>query len=360
MTDEKKLLDAVVRFGQEFLRQNPQLEDFVESARAGLVDPKDAVKEIWRCAAQNKEFQGTVEKALFEAFQVEPGSTDLAHFPERQQMLDRWGFDDEDLIFQPFEDRPDYKMLHPLLMGMIAELLQFDGDIPELRTGELPEGGSPAVPVKTVARNPVVIGTMLRRASEEVAFELGAAKEERGSRMERMLKALPEDGEGVTGLMRQETERGVAVSGYKPGQKAAIREVEAPTATQLARMPFQERQELAHKALTSTQGRRSVTPVITEMMTAALGPMVQGLEVVAGNTNDPFAEAEWAMQIDGSRNEHNPNFNFIDTATRALVAKLSRQLRAQDAYDKKYELVVAPINTVSERRVGWRAALYTS
>jgi hypothetical protein len=359
MSEDKDFLDTVARFGQEFLSKNPHLADLIETARAGAIDPKEVVKDVWRCAAENPDFQNTVEKALVEAFQVTPG-TALAKLPDREKMLERWGFTDKDLVFQPFEDRPDYKMLHPLLMGMIVELIQFDGDIPELRTGALPEGGSPAVPVKTMARNPVVIGAMLRRASEEVAFELGAAKTEQDQRIAALIEALPEGDPAVTGLVRQETNKAVAVPGYGPGQRAQIREVEAPTGAQLARMPFKEKQELAHKALTSTQGRRSAVPVIADLVFTALGPMVQGLAVVAGNTSDPFAEVEWGMQIDGNQSERNPNFNFIDTAAQSLTMKLRRELRAQDAWEGKYELVVAPINTISERRVGWRAALYAS
>lgn len=359
--DDKDFLDAVARFGKEFLERNPHLEDLVESARAGTMDAKEAVKQIWKTAAENKTFQNDVEKALFEAFQIEPGSTDLAHFPERQKMLDRWGFTDDDLVFQPFEDRPDYKMLHPLLMGMIVELLQFDGDIPELRTGHLPPGGTPAVPVKTVARNPIALGAMLRRASEEVAFELGAAQKTEDGRLQRMLEVLPADGKGVTGIVRQEMERGIAVPGYRPGQKAAMREVETPTGAQLARMPFEEKQELAHKALTSTQGRRSASPVISQMVCDALAPMVKGkLSVKSASQDDPFVEVEWAMQIDGGVTERNPNFNFIDTAARSLTNKLRRTLEDQDAWEGDYGLVISPINTVSERRVGWRAALIRS
>ena len=87
--DDRDFLDAVARFGKEFLEKNPHLEDLVESARVGTMDAKEAVKQIWKTAAENKSFQSDVEKALFEAFQIEPGSTDLAHFPERQKMLDR-------------------------------------------------------------------------------------------------------------------------------------------------------------------------------------------------------------------------------------------------------------------------------
>jgi hypothetical protein len=363
-SDDQDFLDAIARFGQEFLSQHPRLADHIETARAGAMDPKEVIKEVWKAAAQNKGFQSDVEKALFNAFKIEPGSTDLAHFPERQKMLDRWGFTEEDLIFQPFEDRPNYKMLHPMLMGMIVELLQFDGDIPELRTGELPPGGTPAVPVKTTARNPVVIGAMLRRASEEVQFELGAAQEEGQSKLERMIAMLPEDGEGVTGLVRQESERGIAVPGYEPGKPAAIREVEPPTAMELARMPFEQKQELAHKALTSRQGRKSAVPVIADMILDSLRN--EGYSALRmGNskdleTSDVFAEVEWGLQIDGGKGERNPNFNFIDTAARSLTAKLNRELRGNASRYTQYWLAVSPINTISERRVGWRAALYGS
>lgn len=364
MSDDQKFLEAVERFGVEFLAKNPHLEDWVASARAGTRDPKEVVKEIWRIAAQNKDFQSNVEKALFEAFQIKPGSTDLARFPDREKMLERWGFTDDDLVFQPFEDRPDYKMLHPLLMGMIVELIQFDGDIPELRTGSLPEGGSPAVPVKTTARNPVAVGAMLRTASEEVALELGAAQEEQQKKVAGMLTSMADTGAPMTGLVRQETERGVAVPGYVPGQRAAIREVKAPTGAELARMSFEDKQELAHKALTSTQGRRSVVPVIANMILKSLTEEgYSGLRMgKAGEAEESkmVFDCEWAMQIDGGQTERNPNFNFIDTAAMSLTAKLRKNLHGQASRYTQYYLAVSPINTISERRVGWRAVLYES
>lgn len=362
MSDEQAFLDAIARFGQEFLEQNPEMQDLVESARVGTMDAKDAVKEIWKVAAKNRGFRDSVEKALFDAFKIEPGSTDLAHFPERQNMLDRWGFEEEDLIFQPFEDRPDYKMLHPLLMGMIVELIQFDGDIPELRTGRLPEGGTAAVPVASQARSPIALGAMLRTASQEVTEEIRALEKAQDEKIGDMIEAVGEgtnDG-AITAIVRQETERAVAVSGYAPGQKAQIREVKPPTGAELARMPFKEKQELAHKALTSTQGRRSAIPVITQMIREALMPMLQGISVSGTHREDPFAEVEWTMQIDGGVGERNPNFNFIDTAAESLKNKLGRELQQRKGFEASYELVVTPINTVSERRVGWRAALYRS
>jgi len=358
MNDEQQFLDAVERFGQELLGNRPDLVDRIEEARRGVADPKEVVKEVWKAAAEDSTFTAELEYALFKAFEVDPGSTDLAHFPDRQKLLDRWGFTDEDLIFQPFADRPDYKMLHPLLMGMIVELLQFDGDVPELRTGRLPEGGSPAVPVKTTVRDPVVIGAMLRRASDEVAEELALAQTTHDEKIAKMLNAAGESKGAITGLVRQETERGVGVPGYRPGHKAQMREVIPPTASELAKMPFEERQELAHKALTSTQGRRTAVPVIGEMVLGALRD--EGFEAVRlGEGSTPVTEVEWVIQIDGGQNERNPNFNFVETAALSLSTKLRRELGAVQDPKTEFKLKISPVNLVSERRVGWRAILST-
>lgn len=358
--EDAKFLEAVENFGQEVLENNPELRDVLDKFWSGEIDTKDAIKEVWRLAAKSPGEGSYLERAMFDAFGVEPGSTDLAHFPDRERMLERWGFTEEDLIFEPFEDRPGYKMLHPLLMGMIVEVLQYDGDVPELRTGRLPEGGAPAVPVRTTARDPVVVGAMLRTASTEVAAELAEAQEAHDQKMAKMLESVGGTGAPVTGLVRQETERGVAVPGYAPGTKAQIREVGVPTASEIAMMPFKERQELAHKALTSTQGRRSAAPVIEQLIRAALTPMIVGstLSVDRPPRDEPLVEVEWAMQIDGGVNERNPNFNFIDTAARALTNKLWRGIKDQADEGRSYVLSVRPVNEISDRRVGWTATLH--
>lgn len=358
---EARFLDAIEKFGADVIENNPEIKEVLDRFWHEEIDTKEAIKEVWRVMAKSPGRESELERAMFDAFGIEPRSTDLAHFPEREKMLERWGFDEEDLVFVPNEDRPDYKMLHPLLMGMIVELLQFDGDIPELRTGKLPEGGSPAVPVKTRARSPVAVGAMLRTASQEVAHELAAAQEEHDQKVAKMIDTIGGTGEATTGLVRQETERGVAVPGYAPGSKAAIREVAAPTGAELAQMPFEERQELAHRALTSTQGRRSAAPLISQTVLDALHERGYTAVRPADEGEDvgiPFAEVEWTMMIDGGQGERNPNFNFIDTAARALSAKLTRELSGNASRYTALRLVVSCINTVAERRVGWRASLH--
>ena len=355
MSDDLKFIEALERFGDDLFTQNPELGEMIQRVRSGGLDPKDVIREVWRIAGTRRDFDSELERALYSAFGVDPASTDLAHFPDRQRMLDRWGFTDEDLIYQPFEDRPDYKMLHPLLMGMIVELIQFDGDVPELRTGPMPEGGTPAVPVETTARNPVVVGEMLRRASEEVAFELGAAGSEHEERVVKMIEVVG-GVEGAGGLVRQETEHGVGVPGYGPGQKALFRRVGTPGGSELARMGFEERQELAHKALTSTQGRRSAAPVIATMVLEALHDQ-DFTGIAMGEGSEVVVEAEWVVSIDGGRGERNPNFNFIDTAARSIATKLGQELKGRASRYTRLRLKVTPINEIAERRVGWRATL---
>ena len=58
--------------------------------------------------------------------------------------------------------------LNPKYESYLAERLQFDGDAPELRTGALPKGQKPAVPIETSSRNPVLLGKELEEASEKI------------------------------------------------------------------------------------------------------------------------------------------------------------------------------------------------
>lgn len=337
------------------MASHPEVASVLEDAKAGRMEPREAVKKVWELAARNAALQGSLESALFDSFGVVPQSTALAHFPDRTRMLERWGFDEEDLLFTPFEDRPDYKMLHPLLMGMIVEFLQFDGDVPELRTGRLPEGGFPAVPVHTRARDPAVIGALLRTASREVAAELSLAQEQHDAKVRKMVEAIGGTSTAVTGLVRQETERGVGVPGYLPGHRAEMRTVAAPSAVEINAMTFKERQELAHKALTSTQGRRSAVPVIEGLLLEELRAAGHS-DVIPGEGASAFAEVEWVLMIDGGRAERNPRFNFIDTAARALAAKVRRALEGRVKSSRMF-LQVKPVNEIEDRRVGWCAIL---
>lgn len=354
MTNE--LIRFLMRIEGEIGARSPALAEIIRRAREGETTPEAAAREAWIAVGDDEQLSIELEKHLLESFEIDSDAVALARLPDREQLLERWGFTEEDLVYQPHPDRPT-KMLHPLLMGAILELLQFDGDVPELRTGPLPEGGSPAVPVQTMSRDPVVVGAMLRTAREQVHAELSAAQESHTRSVASLVEAVGSTNDAATLMIRRESERGVGVPGYRPGHAADLRVVDEPSALEVAVLPFEERQRLAHLALTSTQGRRSLVPVITGMLLHSL--VEDGYERIRlGDSGDVLAVAEWSVQIDGGALERNPRFNFIDTAARTLLKKLQAQMGADRI--ASYSLQVTPVSEVSERIVGWRAVVRQS
>ena len=82
--------------------------------------------------------------------------------------------------------------LNPMVEAAILERVQFDGDIPEMRSGPMPQGGSPAVPVESTARNPVMLGAMLQAAADEVVQEMSTAVREYSAEAYRLTEGLSE------------------------------------------------------------------------------------------------------------------------------------------------------------------------
>lgn len=350
-----EFLAAIVRLQQEVGTRIPVVSDLVRRVRNEDMPVEDAVLELWRASAEDPSLAGAVEDSILRAFGLEPSSTSLAHLPDRDALLERWGFSEEDLVYQPDPERP-LKMLHPILMGAIIELLQFDGDVPELRTGKMPEGGAPAVPVSTTARDPVIVGAMLVAAREDVAAELVVADREHRDRIKQMEEATSGVASELAPLLARESERAVGVQGYRPGTSAALRVVDAPSGLSLARMSSRERQGLSYLTLTSTQGRRSLVPVIAGIVLDALHE--RGYTALQlGHEGSEFAEAEWRIAIDGGKGETNPNFDFVDVASQALIAKLCRQLANHASRYTRLSLQVSVISNVAERSVGWRATV---
>lgn len=357
MIDDDEFAKTLKQFSDQLEDMDPRIADIFLQLREGYIDEKEAMKMIMAFAAESPDWGSTVESEALKAFQplVDGGVTDLAHLPDRDDFLDRWGMAAEDLIYQSAPNRAP--QLHPLVQGMIAELLQYDGDVPELRTGRLPEDGTPAVPVKTMARNPVAIGAMLKQASEEVHAELKSAEVDTAA----MLTEAVESGNKVEVQDIMSGSLAVSVAGYEAGKSPSLRTVEKPDNHALIRLSLVEKQELWHKALTSTQGRKSAVPVIADLVMTDLRD--NGLDVRFGQPPSSGADqtdAQWTVEIHGSKDEANPRFSYIDIAARSLARKLQTGLDKKINTSEQLALHVRPINTVEERVVGWQASLYTS
>lgn len=248
----------------------------------------------------------------------------------------------QDLVIPPPDDGRGLPRLNPPYEAALAERASFDGDVPELRFGPMPDGAVPAVPVDTNARNPVVIGSMLETASAQVAAEMVQLESETARQLEPMLDQLP-----VQAFQRDQVPEPI---GYRRGALPALRTVAEPDAVAVA---VTDEQKSAWKFISTTQGRVSAANTIATLIRDYLcqrGGMHVELPPTPMKNAPSVRDAEWTMQLSGP-NATQAQFTPIDAAAAAMAQQLMHVTT-----DPLY-ICVTPINTVSDRRVGWSARL---
>ena len=250
--------------------------------------------------------------------------------------------------------------LNPLVEAAIAERVGLDGDVPEARYGPFPKGSKPAVPVLTMAMDPVVVGIMLSDASETVGRLLEDAAEDHAHLCGRILedteKMADESGRDVkTALTLAEKQLPMAptgVPGYQAGFIPEAWPAAPPDLLRIAALTTAQRQEHAHRALATTQGRRSLAPPIAMRMLSLLrGKGIFG--VVVGIPVDEAAEAHWTVTSYGAKNLSS-SFMFPEVAAAVLVRDLRERL-GKERTDLVLE--VTPYSNIPDRQFGWRGRL---
>jgi hypothetical protein len=260
--------------------------------------------------------------------------------------------------------------LNPLFVGALAEKLQFDGDIPELRTGPLPEGVSPAVPVDTDARNPVALGMMLGQASEEVKTLIEQHETERRTAIEAVAAS---DGTNLSLLKKHadlvaagpNAARDVALWGsqetdmpsYRRGMPVPARQVTTPQGKDIATVAKERAKEMTWKFFSTTAGRRTVVHTIGMLVSKRLAE--QGIHAAwkgVGKSMDGEVVAAhlWKVNLSGPGNSQE-NFAMVDTAAAALAVGLLRKLG--DQRPEGLQIEVSTVDAVADREVGWEARL---
>lgn len=331
----------------------PEIADVMDQAKEGLLTEEEAM------AKMSDLLRDAQTHARFMAF-MEP--MELAPIPDIKP---------EDKPPELFENEVGRPQLNPLVQGALAERLQFDGDVPEMRTSDLPEGVKPAVSVKTSARNPIALGVMLEAASDGVENEVRHHQATRA----KLIEDLEQGNTDQTALMAKgvdwlttangDPDFGAIAEGsqasdlalYRRGEVPAPVEVATPAGSALAALTPEERREAAYKFLSTTQGRRSAVATIREL----IATRVRGgsFEVVEREF-DPAAECDvkaardWVVNIHG-KGAIKETFNLIDTAAQALASGMLRQLDGETSGTLYLEVVAK--NTVDVRSVGWSARL---
>jgi hypothetical protein len=339
---------AIQRFSDELAAEHPEIADIIERIKQGDLNELQAMQALMG-VAHAKGLGMEIERLAEGAFGA---VQEMRRAPENELVVPKEG-EGPPVIY----GEHGVHRLNPLYEAALAERAQFDGDIPELRSGVLPEGGTPAVPVDTMAMNPVALGAMLEQASDEVKGELN----EKVVEVEGQVKALLEDAaaegvDAVTALATRDTSHIAvphSVPGYEAGSLPALRKVEV---TGLATMSEEDRKRAAWKSVSTTQGRRSALQPIEQNILRYLESNGYGMDCrKPSKLTDPPVYAEWTMQITGE-GDTNPSFSPVAVAARSLGRRLLAQLKADDAptIDNPV-LEVATIDKIDVRRVGWAA-----
>lgn len=348
---DPKVEEALQDLTDKLEAQAPDLANILRVGREEGTAPHLLMGQVLHMLLSRPELAGILEDVALESFAPLREDTSLEPVEPMEGIP---------AMMEPEVGLPK---LNPLYAAALAEKVQFDGDVPECRTGPMVEGMTPAVPVDTVARNPVVVGDMLKRASQDVAENQRALRDEVA-----VLLANPDAAEVVyreaaQQIALQEDQKAlqilessvVELDGYRRGAVPALREVAAPTGAQLARFTPEEAAEAAWKALSTTQGRRTALRALREMVQGDL--MDSGLDVQV-STDPPRRGAEvlahttWSVDISGEKTLQ-ANFSYVDTAAGALA----RGLRDEYAGCLPVLLEITTVDTVDVRRVGWAARL---
>lgn len=255
--------------------------------------------------------------------------------------------------------------LNPFYEAALAERAQFDGDIPEFRTGMLADDIEPAIPVDTTARNPVVIGWMLKLVSEAVREDV--LGRQRAAKSNLLGQTTRSDGtaleasrrEGV--LVQLEFNPEVDPPEYRRGEKPSLMKLgdEAPLGVNTLVLSETEKQQMVWKFLSSTQGRQSAIPLIQTEIAVYLeqaGMTVHASEFAEDADVEILAHHVWSLRISGG-GDTQINFAPIDTAAAVLRTSLLTQLN--EKFDKLSDMEVwletIQVSQLSDREVGWAA-----
>ena len=141
--------------------------------------------------------------------------------------------------------------------------------------------------------------------------------------------------------------RGPVVAGYEAGKVAVPRKaVEAPVAV-LAELNPIERRAYTHKALATTQGRVSLTPVIQKGVVEYLSQ--HSISARAGDPDpDSAVTTKWVMVVWGA-DDLSDGFNPITAAIHSMCSDVMEFI---DGYPDVV-VRVAPYHGIADRRFGW-------
>lgn len=358
------------------VHQAPELAHILKRAKAGEIDETQAMTEMLQAIRDNPE----LEQRLVEMAHTSlvPPSGDTGQISLKDDPRAEW------LVQLKPGGLPQ---LNPLFEAYLIERSQFDGDMPELRTGPMPDGVAPSVSVDTKARNPVAIGVMMEEASKKVRGEIDAHEAERRQLINRVseddhtgkpraaLEAINASEDDLSLVKKHSATIAKAAQGLPvtallhgspdtdyPGYRR--REIPKPVKVDrvsggaLVSMTEEQRRESAWKFLSTVQGRRTAVITVRELVASELTQ--KGLKVTERDYDKGkeaptiLAHHEWTIQLSGAGSTQ-ASFSLIDMASKALAIHLMRDL--PQGHPSEMILEVDTVDQLPDRKVGWAARL---
>lgn len=310
---DKDLLPHLKNLSDWVEQSSPEAAEILGKLRQGELSPEEATLRLAKTVSENQEmFSQAAHEFLA---------------PLRE------GGDGPPRTYSP---KPGIESLNPALEASLMERAQFDGDVPEHRTGVLAEGVMPAVAVETTSLDPVVIGWQLEQASQEVQNRINQALEERST----SLVPVKE----VTGVV-----------GYEAGKEPEALSIPCPDMTEVSTWGTRAQQEYAWATLSTTQGRRSAAAPLLGKVVEIL--QQDGFDVagVRGTVSD--SHAQWISNIPYQGNIQ-PKYAYLEVAAQRLASDLAGSIRNRGLSDAPLKVVLATVDDVAHRRVGWVASVH--
>lgn len=357
---DPQVANALLALISSIKEVSPEMGDILDRAKRGEIDEVQAMQWLLESVRGDPSLSNKLQAMAMNNLAPLRDERAVGHFTDHFQ---------GDLPAEVFVPRAGQGMprMNPLYEAALIERAQFDGDMPELRTGDLPPGMLPAVPVKTAARNPIAIGAMVKKASLSMQRELTARTAERRRLAEAVaagdpnaLTIIQQHGALVAASGTDAIVQGTAASdpeGYRRGEVPKPMVVRRPRGSALALMSDAEKHEMAWRFLSTTQGRRSAVDTIRDLTAVFLsnkGLAVEEREFNPRIRETPLAYKEWSLMLSGPASTQ-PAFALVDVAAKSLANGLLKEL-GDKRPDMSY-LEVEPINQVDTRTVGWMARL---
>jgi len=351
--DEGKLAEAMAKIAEHIETEHPELAAIMEQAKSCEVSVDEAFSRMAKVLHENPDMGAAIDAVA---------RKHTASLKKEGELLAPETLDGPGYLFDSGVGLP---RMNPLYEAALIERLQYDGDIPEARTGPLPPGVRPAIPVETRARNPVAIGHLLESASEQVTEEARVARLEHVEKVKTLTEKMEADGTALVPVEEGGTDIALMLRGDADSDPECYRRGEVPAPIKTERISGAELAlaqdapdvgAYAFKAIATTQGRRSAERTIWEGIVGRLEH--SGLEVHEWGikaTGEELVKAAWVVDIAGP-NATQARFAPVDVAIGALASKILRDDRVQDLAKPVY-LEVEALNTVDLGSVGWTARL---